>query len=91
VGRRRRTTAAMLCYTSGTRVSEGRAFLHRSTVLHAMNDAWSMRSGFGARRRDARGPHVPCDCWACRYVRHDGAKQVMVGQDMAAKVSSNRD
>src|SRR5712672_2896286 len=80
--------AAMLCYTSGTTGDpKGVLFSHRSTVLHAMNGC--LVDAFGISARDVVMPVVPmfhANCWGLPFMSAmTGAKQVMVGQDMAAK------
>jgi fatty-acyl-CoA synthase len=78
----------MLCYTSGTTGDpKGVLFSHRSTVLHAMNGC--LVDAFGISARDVVMPVVPmfhANCWGLPFMSAmTGAKQVMVGQDMAAK------
>jgi 3-(methylthio)propionyl---CoA ligase len=80
--------AAILCYTSGTTGDpKGVLFSHRSTVLHAMNGC--LVDAFGISARDVVMPVVPmfhANCWGMPFMcAMTGAKQVMVGQDMAAK------
>ena len=80
--------AAMLCYTSGTTGDpKGVLFSHRSTVLHALNGC--LVDAFGISARDVVMPVVPmfhANCWGLPFMSAmTGAKQVMIGQDMAAK------
>jgi Acyl-CoA synthetases (AMP-forming)/AMP-acid ligases II len=80
--------AAMLCYTSGTTGDpKGVLFSHRSTVLHALNGC--LADAFGISARDVVMPVVPmfhANCWGMPFMcAMTGAKQVMIGQDMAAK------
>ena len=82
------TTAASMCYTSGTTGNtKGVVYTHRSTFLHTM--AAMMTDGLGVSERDSILPVVPmfhANSWGLAHAAvAAGANLVMPGPDLSGK------